>query len=210
MTTLDDEPVEGRGARRWVSPLVPVAAAFAAGILIDRFLEMPSTTREWSALAVLFAMLGLLATRWEFLGRWAILGAILSLGAAHHHAFWTDLRPDDLARASLDLSSRQGEPAWLRGVLVDIPELKKVEWPSPRLLTTTTLDVTGISDGQIWHEAAGRIRLTINGDRSDLMMGQPVQAAGQLRTIEGPLNPGEFDMRLPLRRATGSPEAFGG
>ena len=41
--------------------------------------------------------------------------------------------------------------------------------------------------------------LTVGGDRTDLRAGQPVEAAGQLSQVAGPLNPGEFDYRAFLR-----------
>ena len=41
--------------------------------------------------------------------------------------------------------------------------------------------------------------LTVAGDRTDLRAGQPVEAAGQLSRVAGPLNPGEFDYRAFLR-----------
>ncbi len=68
--------------------------------------------------------------------------------------------------------------------------------------TRTVLALTGINDGRGWRAASGRVQTWIAGDRSDLEPGRPVEAAGVLSTIEGPLNPGEVDFR-PILRSRG-------
>ena len=61
------------------------------------------------------------------------------------------------------------------------------------------MDVTEVSDGSRWRAASGRVIVIVAGDRTDLHAGQPVEAAGQLARVAGPLNPGEFDYRSFLR-----------
>ena len=71
--------------------------------------------------------------------------------------------------------------------------------PGDRGSTRAVLALTGIVDGLGWRAASGRVQTWIAGDRADLEAGRPVEAAGLLSAIEGPLNPGEFDPRPILR-----------
>ena len=43
------------------------------------------------------------------------------------------------------------------------------------------------------------MQATISGNRTDLVMGRPVFAAGRLAEIEGPRNPGELDYQMLMR-----------
>jgi len=71
--------------------------------------------------------------------------------------------------------------------------------------TRTLLALTAIHDDRAvggWRAAAGLVQTWVGGDRSDLVSGRSVEAAGNLSRVEGPLNPGEFDAR-PLLRGRG-------
>lgn len=179
-----------------VSPLVPVALAMAAGIVLDRHVAPLSTTR-WAALAMGCAVAALLAHRNERGSRWVLAAAFVALGGARHHAFWSDLPSDDLARHAEALGA--GMPAWVRGVLVDVPRVVNSDAPGETVRTVATVALTEIEQAGRWEPVSGRVRLSVAGDRSELRMGHPIEAAGALRAIGGPLNPGEFDGRLPLR-----------
>ena len=61
------------------------------------------------------------------------------------------------------------------------------------------MDITGICDGSLWRCASGRALVIVAGDRNDLYAGEPVELAGQIARVAGPLNPGEFDYRAYLR-----------
>jgi len=127
------------------------------------------------------------------------LAAITAIGGGWHHASWTDLEPDDLAAVFTDAP----RPAWVRGHIEEVLGARPYEPrrpdDEPRVRTRLTLRITGISDGRAFRGASGRASVTVLGDRSDLYAGQPIQAAGQLALVAGPLNPGELDYRSLMR-----------
>jgi competence protein ComEC len=175
-------------------PAVPVALAAAAGIAADRFGPQASTT-TWAAVAGVAAVLGLLTWRWPGASIPALLVAFAALGGGWHHRRWSDLEPDDLARGDWETP----RPAWLRGVLDEVPEFRAGDRPGESGTTWTVLAVEAISDGRRWQRASGRVQVAVSGDRTALRAGEPVMAAGTLAAVPGPLNPGEFDRRIPLR-----------
>ena len=67
------------------------------------------------------------------------------------------------------------------------------------MLTRLVVEITGVSSGTLWQGASGRAMVTLTGDRGDLYAGEPVELAGQIARVAGPLNPGEFDYRAFLR-----------
>jgi competence protein ComEC len=180
-----------RAPRILVAPLVPLAVAFAAGVVADRF-GGPWGTVGWGSIA-LIASAGLGAGLWRrpYAPIPVVLVVIMALGGGWHHARWSDLAPDDLARSV----SEQPRPAWVRGVLRDVLGI----YPGDPGLTRAVLEVTGVRDGAYWRSASGRALVVIVGPRPDLVAGEAVQAAGSLERVAGPLNPGEFDARDYLR-----------
>ncbi len=183
-----------RPRKRVVVPLAPVALAFAAGIVVDRYAE-PMTTRAWAAVGAVLAVSVFGLGRWERLRRYALVAALAALGGAYHHHRWSDLARDDLARG-VGSSPRI---AWLKGVLTELPEFHPPEQTGEEGYTDTVLAVTAISDGLGWPPASGRVRVTIAGRRTDLEAGMPVTIAGTLAAVAGPTNPGEIDYRAILR-----------
>ena len=86
---------------------------------------------------------------------------------------------------------------------------------SPRLSTRFVIDLTELSDGRQWHKATGRAITIITGDRSEILSGQSIEAAGLLGLIPPPMNPGEFDYRafervegVRLRFTVADPQSF--
>lgn len=196
MTAEPDLRRERPERRLRLAPLAPLALAVIAGVVLDRYAD-PLGTAAWAGLALGLALVACLARRWERTQRIAIVALYLAVGGAYHHARWSDLPHDHLAWSIPD--DAPPRPAWVRGTLVRVPEFRPPEFPDEDGYTRTVLDVVGICDGIDWHPASGRVRLSIGGDRTDLVMGEPVQAAGTLGPIEGPRNPGEADFRAVLR-----------
>lgn len=183
-----------------VAPLAPLALAVASGVAVDRF-GIPWGTAAWAALAVAGSVVAALAWRSPKAGSVAILGAFVGLGGAWYHHRWSDLAPDDLARSAW--APGEQRPSWVRGVPVEVATFRPgAGGPSDRGSTRTVVALTGLHDGRGWRPASGLVQVSIVGDRSDLTPGLPVQAAGGLSAIEGPLNPGEVDFR-PILRARG-------
>ena len=177
------------------APLLPAAVAMALGIAIDRFLE-PWGTVAWALLAGLASLSGLLARRRGRVAFPLVMVGVLAIGGARHHRQWSDLATDDLARVNTEIP----RPAWLRGVARTIPEYRPDPEPIGGLIddgyTRFELEITAASDGQRWHPASGRALVTVGGLLEEIDAGDPVEAAGALALIAGPLNPGERDPRL--------------
>jgi competence protein ComEC len=180
--------------------MAPLAMASVAGVLADRFAG-PLATSEWALFAMAWAAVAALAWRAPKVGSWAIVASVAALAGGWHHYRWSDLAPDDLARADWGTAGRR--PCWVRGVAVEGATFRKGEaGPGDRGATRTVLALTGINDGRGWRSASGRVQAWIAGDRSDLEAGRAVEAAGMLSEAEGPSNPGELDLR-PILRARG-------
>lgn len=181
-----------------VAPLVPVALAFAAGVAADRHAG-PLGTAAWAAVALGLGLAGLAlagARSWRgWVGAAALLGACGALAGAWHHARWSDLGPDDLARTAADAP----RPAWVRGVVREVLGYRRGDESGRDGVTRAVLDVTAVHAGGGWTAATGRALLTVPGRREGLRAGALVEATGALSAVAGPLNPGEFDYRAYLR-----------
>lgn len=175
------------------APLLPIAMAAAVGVVADRY-GSPFGTPAWAAVAGVLAALALLG-RSRGWGLAALFLSFAALGGGWHHHRWTDLAADDLARSDFG----EGRPAWVRGVLVEVPTFRHGDRAEDAGSTRSVLGVTAIRDGMRWRAASGKLLLRISGERTDLRAGAGVWAAGRLEAVAGPLNPGEFDYREYLR-----------
>ena len=181
-----------------MAPVAPLLLALAGGIVIDRHVD-PIETRTWISLSLAALTVSALSLRRSALSGTAVLFSVLALGAAWHHARWNDAPADDLAWSVTETP----RPVWLRGVVGEVLGLRASEGygpgDPPRVVTRMIVEMTGVTDGSRWRAASGRVIVIVAGDRTDLRAGQPVEAAGQLARVAGPLNPGEFDYRAFLR-----------
>lgn len=183
------------------APLLTPVLSLAVGIVLDRFCAGPSTL-SWCLLALSSSALAL----WAVVGSgWSVgwrqpftLIAVIAIGGAWHHRRWSDLDPLDLTRSDWS----DGRVALVRGVLTELALWRPGDGsrPGDEGTTRSILAVTAIGDGRgNWSPASGRVRLIVPGDRTDLEMGWAIEAAGTLREIQGPRNPGESDPRAYLR-----------
>jgi competence protein ComEC len=177
-----------------VARLVPVALAAAGGIIADRYGE-PWGTSAWVGVALGCAASAVVLTRRRWLGAVVIVVAWGALAGGWHHYRWSDLAPDDLAR----VVGESPAPAWLRGVLIDTPGYRPGSGPDDAGVTRAVMAVTAVHSLGAWRRASGRVAVSIVGDRSDLVAGAEVEAAGALARVARPLNAGEFDYRNYLQ-----------
>ena len=199
------EPTRSLG----IAPLVPAALAVMAGVLTDRFLDGRPGTVTWMLAAVGCAMLAVMTPLRRVLRAVALLVAIFALAAAHHHSRWFDLDPRDPAV----VLGTEPAPAWVGGLLADVPEYRVGDGDEG--YTRLVLALTKIHDAGSWRPARGRALVTVTGDATGHAMGRPVLAAGSLAAVPGPRNPGEFDLRswarakgIRLRMSVGSSTAL--
>lgn len=176
------------------APWAPAAIAFAAGISADR-LAVPLSTTNWLAVAVVCAGASLAVLRRVWPSSLLLMTALIALGGGWHHRRWSDLASDDLSR----LVAEEQRPSWVRGIVLTSPEHRRgpadPERPEDEGYSRFWLRITAASDGRRWYPASGRAVVTATGDRTDLTAGDPVELAGSLARIAGPLNPGERDPR---------------
>ncbi len=176
---------------------MPAALGVVAGIAADRFL-IGWTTWAWWIAAFLGIAVALVEGRAGWRTSLGIVLAFVGVGGAWHHGRWSDLAADDIARGFEDRDSPR--PCWLRGVVVEAPVYRAdADRPGGQGTTRTVVAVTAASDGRDWSRASGKVAAWIGGDRSDLEPGRPVELAGNLAPIDGPLNPGERDARESWR-----------
>jgi competence protein ComEC len=199
-----------------IAPLSPLVAAAAAGIVLDRYAQ-PFSTCEWLVLAIAAGMLAAAVHRRTLISSSAVLAAFVGLSGGWHHFRWWDIAPDDLARSLTELP----RPAWVRGVVHETLGLRRsagfgdAPGGSNRVTTRFLVDLTAMSDGARWSRISGRAVVIVEGDRSEILAGRAVEAAGQIAQLAGPLNPGEFDYReylhaqgTRLRLTVDDPESF--
>lgn len=181
-----------------VAPLAPALAALILGTIADRAFGGPATV-AWGLAAA-----GLGAGSWLSSGRTRLAlvlltAAIAAAGGGYHHLRWSDLAADDLAAGVHD----QPVPAWVRGHVEEVVGLRSRPGRAPgepgRARTRFILRIEAVGDGSTFAPCSGRADVSVQGDRTDLAAGQPVQAAGRISRVAGPLNPGEFDRRAFLQ-----------
>lgn len=177
-----------------LAPLMPLAIAMAVGILVDRHTAWLETG-AWLRLACGFSVIGGLTARRRWLGPIAICLAWGAVAGGWHHFRWYDVSPDDLARGVDDTP----RPAWVRGVVRDVPGFYPGDGELDAGFTRVVLDLTDVHHNGGWIQTSGRVLATIAGDRSDLEAGTSVEAAGTVALTARPLNPGEFDYRAFLQ-----------
>ena len=168
------------------APLLPPAAAFAAGTVLAAWLE-PATL----PLLVFSALVLLAAGAALFFGRDRLAAGALLTGAAALGALTAaspSVPADHVVRRALP-------PAVvLEGRLAEDP----VSWAPDR--TRLVLDVEAVQEGGDRQPASGRVLLTVYGEVPSLAEGQRLRAQARLHPPVGFKNPGGFDYPAHLRR----------
>jgi competence protein ComEC len=184
----------------WRAPLVPVALAATAGIVLDRFALVPL------AVSLVTLLLCLLAWAIARLGRSAglplvyLAGAIAAFGAAYHHAHRESYPADDIGH----FATEEAQPIRLRGRLAETPG-KPVKAGDDALrslpqqeMTRTVLRVTQLRQRDAWLPVSGQVLLRVGGPLRG-QVGDEVEVVGRLQAPRAALNPGEFDQASWLR-----------
>src|SRR5437868_6830493 len=176
------------------APLVPVALAVTAGILLDRVLVLPL---PFSAATLLIALAGFFVERRRRPDRAVFLLwlAFAALGAFHHRQHHDLVPADDVSH----LAAEEPRLLRLRGQFATEPvvvrqthhdPLRTLDRPDP---TQAVLSVTHVQDRDDWLSASGRVRLTVAGPLDELHAGDGIEVLGWLSAPAPPGNPGERD-----------------
>ena len=142
------------------SPLVLVAAAMAGGICGDRVLAVPGAVWWMASLALLAVWVGCSRAQLQRAGSLLLLGSILAISAAWHHARWSTFGHDDVG----NWATEDRQAVCLRGRLLDQPRVVQVGGDDPFSVlpgyeqTVARLEVESIRQGAVWKPASGRAR----------------------------------------------------
>ena len=168
------------------APLLPPAAAFAAGIAAGAWLSVP-TPRLLTAGAIVLLAAAIVGRRCPRAALALVLAGVGVLGALRGTG--PDVPADHLARRALEPSVA------IEGRLAEEP----VRWTPDR--TRLLLDVDALHAGRERRPVAGRVQLTVYGELgAPLGESQRVLVDARLHRPVGFRNPGGFDYPAHLRR----------
>ncbi len=208
MPFMPSQPIDPRVARGSSTlpeprfqPLVVLAAAVSAGIIIDRFWPLPIAW--WCAAAV--GSFGLWLAAW-YKNRLRPAAAFLLLAAgataaAWHHCRWHLMPADDLSC----FAQRKAEPVCIEATAVTMPRRQAapafdpMRMMAPDERSRFDVDVTALRDGACWRPVSGRATLSVSGQAPDVRAGDRVRCFAALSAPPGPQNPGAFNYRDHLR-----------
>jgi len=179
------------------TPLLPVAVAFATGIVAGHFLHGPAV---W-VIGTLLVLLALLPASmvWRSRGaRLARAGQVGLLTLMMCVGFWCITLQEHLVRAD-DMSHIVHDEAFLtlRGTVVSRPEQRSysttIAGQRNRKYTRFDLDVSDHRTSGEWHTATGRVRVSVRAWTSKIAPGDRVELFGKVYRPRDARNPADFD-----------------
>lgn len=173
-------------------PLLPVAVAVTAGLLLERYGEPPRTTLLAATVALLTAWL--LATlrqqRSAVVWLWGLAGCLAALG---YHLDRLPA-PGDIAH----YASGEGKVVKVRGTVLSVPAVMKLGESGLRTVpqahrSSFLLRVEQI-DLNLWSPATGRLKVWVEERLDQVRLGQEIEVVGLLLAWNQPGNPGEASL----------------
>lgn len=183
------------------APLVIVAVAACAGIVVDRY--APISLLTWLSISA-----GLLVA-WTFVWRREKLGlaspllllAIATAWAAWHHFNWNLFSPRELGRFAYE----ERAPVCLEVTALEAPRtIPAPPFSALRAFSSgerSRLIVAAerIRNGRVWQPARGRAALTVDGQLLAVRSGDRLRLFCGIGSPRAPLNPGEFNFAQQQR-----------
>jgi competence protein ComEC len=178
-------------------PLLPVAASFTLGIVLDRLLQAPLVIPGLIGLGLTLTWLldGRLRTS---TGTMALLWALCGVAGAwwHHVRHWP--ARDDVGH----LAGEEPKFVRVRGVVRDLhhqPATGDVLHSRPeQARSTLVLRATAIDRGEGFQSCGGLVIVWVGQRLTAAHVGDEVELLGELRALAKPGNPGERDYRAAL------------
>lgn len=188
-------------ARVFYQPLVTVAAAFAAGIVLDRAHPLAALWWWFAAVFALGVWRALAQTTRERTAALVLLLGVALAGAAWHHTRWQLFSPTEIGR---DLAEEAGPVAIELLALesprrVAAPRFNPMRAVTPPERSRLTARVLRVRDGATWRAAAGETTLSVDGHLLGVHAGDCLRVFGQMSRPRPPANPGQFDFARHLR-----------
>lgn len=190
-------------------PMALVFCALAAGILVDRALDLDAWTYVavalvcglgWFAMYVKQLAGGRLFRGYVSVGIMSclIFTAVAGTGAVWHHGRWNWVGSNNIAR----YASEMAQPVCVEAFVISEPRWQAVEEEGDRLNAIPVVDRTWVEIkpvrircGTVWDDASGKVDLVIHQKCDHIRSGDRVRIFGTLVAISGPTNPGQFDFR---------------
>ncbi len=201
------EPAAARSVRAELdvrrAPLVPVALAATAGILLDRHAGVPlPVSLSAGVVSLLLSFLHRPGPRAHLAVIYLCAGCA-AFGAAYHHWWRADCAADDVRHRI----GEHGGPARLRGTIDTQPSVTRGRGREPLRsfaqsdATRFVLRVSSYADlgNRRWENASGLVQVHVVGTCDETRAGEEVEVTGRLTLPESPSNPGEFDYASYLR-----------
>lgn len=183
-------------------PLVPLALAMSAGIVVDRFLNPGFQTMVVVAVTgVAGFAVGLRSSRLRLSAASVLLLCGIA-GGLHHHLSWWSVPQDDISHclhSRSTLMKVQGRIADRPMILKPREEVRHTAIPQSDV-TWFTLNCEQIvtPDGRL--DVSGRIRAITTGRLTGVGQGDQVTVLGEASGLPAQQNPGEFDAGDSLKR----------
>lgn len=184
----------------WQAPLVPVAVSATIGLVLDRYVGVPSVLNWLLLAACAIAWLVALLSQRKFAPVFLWLAAGL-LAAQYHHLHRHAYADDDIGHFATD----EPKLVRLRGVLVEGPTTYLSNKSDPLVAflrpdaTYAVVETTAIETQNGWQPITGKLRLGLQGVYDHIHCGDSIEFVGWLQTPPEPANPGEWNRREMLR-----------
>ncbi|MFO0863894.1 MAG: ComEC/Rec2 family competence protein [Gemmataceae bacterium] len=183
----------------WYAPLVPMALAWSAGIVVDRLAPFAPLLAALVAFAALFAWM-FRRQRDSLRALFPLWLAIAAVGALRHHVYLHAVPADDVRHRA----TAEGSIVHLRGTIEREPTTQRGKDDALRTFpaqdaTRFVLRVTMIEAAGIEQQASGLVQVHVAARMEKVHVGDDVRLIGALKFPDGPSNPGGQDYAGYLR-----------
>ena len=177
------------------APLVPVAAALAAGIVVGQSALLPLGFWAVAGGAALLAAVATFTRKHlDLLSACLLAGGVLAVGAVHGHLAYFNIADDHIVtytRPSRMLATFRGQIATAPKTFNASEGVKYGYRPGAR--TSMLVEASEIRTGDTWQPASGLVRVQVKQPDRRLAPGQEVELAGWISRPHPPSNPGQYD-----------------
>lgn len=187
-----------RGSRH---PALLLLAAVSAGIVLDRYCDLPFLFWGAAAAAGLLGWLLLFVCWRSDFSSHLLLAAWAALGGGWHHVWWNVYPANEIGLLAVEAGTPTavelrvlGEP---RRMALAEPSPFDARPPEPRTLIPCAAEA--VRDGEEWQPVSGILDLYVRADWREVNAGDRIRVVGELAEVARTRNPGEFDFARYFR-----------